>query len=68
MIQAKRQITLTEGGAEKIFEGAQINFSVKLRSEDQEKVFIPNCAPCIRAICLLLGHNFRSEGGEGTRS
>ena len=43
----------------KIFGGSHINFSLKFGGEDQKKVFIPNYAPRIRIVCLLLGHNSR---------
>ena len=72
MTQARRRSSVTGGGEgqKKYLERAQINFSLKCWSEDQKrkkKVFIPNYAPCIRAVCLLSGHNSRS-GGEGGKA
>ena len=54
------------GWGQKIFRGAQINFFLKFWSEDQKeikkKVFIPDNAQWIRAICILSWHNSRSRG------
>ena len=52
------------GGAEKIFLGAQINIFLKFGINDQKKVFIPNYAPWIPAVCLPSGHDSRSAGGR----
>ena len=51
-------------GAEKIFGSAQINFFHKFWSEDppKKKVFFPNYAQWIRAVCLLSWHNSDLKG------
>ena len=64
--QALRQSSVTEGGRKSIW-GSTDKFILKFGSEDpKKKVFIPNYAPCLKAVCFLSGHNFHL--GENAHS